>query len=69
MAHKRNLRNSTRFDLKNQKQHHWKCCGTEDLKDLYWAGYFVFVSENLNTINSVSEQTFDVGFTLITCAN
>jgi len=48
MAHKRNLRNSTRFDLKIKNSTTEKCCGPECVTfiDLFYAGSFVFASEN-----------------------
>jgi len=56
MAHKSNLRNNTRFDLKNKNSTTEKCCGPEcvTFKDLCWAGSFVFASENLYTNKSRS---------------
>ena len=70
LAHKRKLKIGTRIDLKNQnsttgKLRFRKC----DLKYLCWAVYFEFAFENLNTNDSMSEQTFGAGITPKTCTN
>ncbi len=58
----------TRIDLKNQNNTTGKLrFRKRDVKYLCSAAYFEFALENLNTNDSMSEQTFGAGITPKTC--